>query len=60
MKGPTKTVSRIATKYPTGHNENLGFGYRTEKKYKFRTIRAKSINVGSTTDIWVASDFTIR
>jgi hypothetical protein len=28
------------------------------KKYKFRTIRAKSRNVGETTGIGVASDFT--
>jgi hypothetical protein len=30
------------------------------KKYNFRTIRAKSSHVGATADIGVASDFTTR
>ena len=48
--------------YPSAYSETLGFGYRTKKnkKYKFRTIRAKSSILGATTDICIASDFTTR
>ena len=48
--------------YPSAYSENLGFGYRTEKnkKYKFRTIHAKSSIVSATTDICVESELTKR
>jgi len=45
---------------PPAYTDKLGFGYRTEKKYKFRTIRRKSSIFGATTDIYVSSDFTTR
>jgi len=43
---------------PPAYTDKLGFGYRTEKKYKFRTIHARSSIVGATTNNCITSDFT--